>query len=120
MECGACCASFRVAFYWREAESKDAYKAVPAGYFEELDSMSRCMKGTNNKHHPQCVALKGTIGVDGHCSIYENRPSPCRKFEASYENGHRNTRCDDARAKHGLKPLRPMDWPPQKKQDSEL
>lgn len=110
IECGACCASFRVAFYWREAEPKDTENAVPKGYFEELDSMSRCMKGTSNKHHPKCTALKGTIGLDAHCSIYPNRPSACRRFAASFENGQRNPRCDDARIRHGLKPLRPIDW----------
>ncbi|MCB0347488.1 MAG: YkgJ family cysteine cluster protein [Bdellovibrionales bacterium] len=110
LSCGACCASFRVAFYWREAEAKDAENSVPQGYFEDLDGMSRCMKGTNDKHHPKCIALKGTIGKDGHCSIYENRPSPCRRFEASYENGTQNIRCDEAREKHGLKPLKLIDW----------
>jgi uncharacterized protein len=110
LECGACCASFRVGFYWREAEPSDTPNAVPPGYFEDLDSQSRCMKGTNNKHHPKCVALAGKIGKDGHCTIYQNRPTPCRRFEASYENGRQNTRCDDARVRHGLKPLTPRDW----------
>lgn len=110
LTCGACCASFRVAFYWREAESKDCKNAVPADSFEDLDGMSRCMKGTNDKHHPKCVALTGTIGKDAHCTIYENRPSPCRKFEASYEDGTQNIRCDEARAKHGLRPLKLIDW----------
>jgi uncharacterized protein len=110
LECGACCATFRVAFYWREAEVQDTERAVPIGLFEELSSTQRCMKGTNKKHHPKCVALDGRIGEQACCSIYPNRPTPCRNFKASYEDGKPNGRCDDARTNHGLKPLRREDW----------
>lgn len=68
------------------------------------------MRGTNDKHHPKCQALNGRIGKDAKCSIYEKRPTPCREFRASYEEGHQNRRCDEARAKHGLRPLTPQDW----------
>jgi Fe-S-cluster containining protein len=68
------------------------------------------MKGTEEKHHPKCVALKGVVGKFVECSIYENRSSTCRKFEASYETGTARTRCDEARAKHGLRPLNKQDW----------
>jgi uncharacterized protein len=110
VKCGACCASFRVAFYWREAESKDHKSAVPEGYWHELSPLQRGMNGTDNKHHPKCCALKGRIGEKAYCTIYNNRPTPCRTFEASYENGVANERCDLARQKHGLKPLCKMDW----------
>ena len=102
INCGACCAHFRVQFYWREP--------VPQPMFEELDSRYRCMKGTNDKHHPKCAGLKGRIGRDACCSMYEQRPTPCRDFTASYADGRRNVRCDEARARHGLKPLRPEDY----------
>lgn len=172
LRCGACCAYFRVSFYWREAEKSEHEKAVPEGFWEEGDgdtsaeresvngtivgsvgvervsasgaiadgvgvervsagrvgvsarasgaaststrsshtSLYRTMKGTGVKHHPKCVALKGQVGELAFCSIYENRPSPCRKFEASYENGVQNKRCDEARRAHGLKPLTKDDW----------
>jgi len=100
--CGACCAHFRVQFYWREA--------VPADMQEELTSLHNCMRGTSAKHHPKCVGLKGRIGRDAQCSIYADRPSPCRAFSASYVDGKRNERCDQARIAHGLRPLRPDDW----------
>lgn len=99
ISCGACCAHFRVQFYWREN--------VPAKMFEELDSRYRCMKGTNDKHHPKCSGLAGRIGKDAKCSIYESRPTPCREFTASWANGKRNERCDEARKRHGLEPLTP-------------
>ncbi len=117
LECGACCAYFRVAFYWREAEKGSRFE-VPTHLTEDLDTESRCMKGTSTKHQPRCQSLRGKIGTHAWCSIYENRPSPCREFKASYEDGYQNPRCDDAREKHGLKALTKWDW--KKHDDHEL
>lgn len=111
VSCGACCAHFRVQFYWREANPEDADPCVPAGMFEELTPQARCMKGTGSKHHPRCVGLTGRIGLNAKCSVYNNRPTPCRQFTASYADGKRHERCDQARLAHGLKPLRRQDWP---------
>ncbi len=68
------------------------------------------MKGTNKKHHARCQALEGKIGADARCSIYSLRPSPCRAFTASYEDGRQNPRCDQARARYGFAPLKLKDW----------
>lgn len=108
--CGACCSFFRVQFYWREANAEESERSVPAHLFEELDSQSRCMKGTGRKHRPKCEALQGRIGVEVSCTIYQNRPTPCRAFKASFEDGEPNLRCDEARAAHGITPLRMADW----------
>lgn len=110
LTCGACCAHFRVEFYWREANAEDTENAVPLEFVEELTPQTRCMKGTNTKHNNKCIALKGKVGESVACGIYANRSSVCRRFEASYETGQRNERCDEARAKHGLPPLRREDW----------
>jgi Fe-S-cluster containining protein len=115
--CGACCAKWRVQFYWREAERGDSVHPVPPGLFEELDDTHRTMRGTTAKHRPRCVALAGRIGEDVGCKVYENRPSPCRAFQASFENGVKNPRCDEARAAHGLRPLTSGDWPVAAKSD---
>jgi Fe-S-cluster containining protein len=111
VRCGACCAYFRVAFYWREAEGRASEGATPLELTEDLDSLLRCMKGTNQKRGGHCIALEGRVGRRVACGIYPNRPSPCRAFPASYENGKQNKRCDEARAAHGLKPLKLSDWP---------
>ena len=108
--CGACCAKWRVQFYWREAERGDSPHPVPAGLYEELDDIRRAMRGTTAKHRPRCVALGGRIGEEVGCKVYENRPSPCRAFQASFEDGIKNPRCDEARAAHGLRPLTSVDW----------
>ncbi len=58
----------------------------------------------------RCQALEGKIGTAVGCKIYDRRPSPCRNFKASFEDGQHNQRCDDARAVMGLSPLTPEDW----------
>lgn len=102
MICGACCAYFRVSFYWAEAD--DAGGCVPASLTEPLTPFLRCMSGTNNRQS-RCTALSGEPGVSVSCSIYENRPSPCREFAMSGENGEENDACNRARARYGLPPL---------------
>lgn len=102
MSCGACCAYFRVSFYW--AEGDDAGGPVPTHLTEPLSPFLRCMSGTNQKQC-RCVALEGTPGVSARCTIYNERPSPCREFPMSGENGEVNEACDRARARFGLPPL---------------
>ncbi|RUO34174.1 YkgJ family cysteine cluster protein [Aliidiomarina sanyensis] len=102
--CGACCASFRVSFYW--AEGDDAPQGfVPHQLTEQVNSFYRCMQGTNNSA-PRCTALQGEIGAAVGCSIYANRPTPCREFDANVDGS--NPRCDQARARWGLGPLIPV------------
>ena len=102
LTCGACCAAYRVSFYWGEASgAPDGYvpsELTEGGFHPHL----LCMQGTNQRQ-PRCVALQGEIGQQVSCSIYAQRPSPCREFEMSV-NGS-NPACDSARAKYGLLPL---------------
>jgi uncharacterized protein len=82
---------------------------VPKDVTEKIDTTTRVMMGTNQPK-PRCVALAGRIGVEVGCSIYNQRPTCCREFVPSYENGKRNPRCDQARKGKGLKALSPSDW----------
>ena len=110
MTCGACCAYFRVSFYW--AEASDGGGTVPVHLTEPLTPFLRCMSGTNQKQ-ARCVALQGEPGVSTRCSIYEDRPSPCREFAMSGEDGQVNEACNRARARVGLPPLdKDMLFPP--------
>lgn len=114
ISCGACCAHYRVSFHWREAEANPddpLDKSTPVELTEDIDPDRRSMKGTTSKHHSHCIALHGEIGKQVACGIYEWRPSPCRNFTASFENGYHNPRCDEARKKYGLKPLVKADYP---------
>lgn len=102
VSCGACCAHFRVSFYWAEAD--DAGGLVPTELTEPLSLLMRNMRGTNDRA-PRCVALQGDIGGCVSCGIYEQRPTPCREFSMSGEEGIHNEACDRARARYGLPPL---------------
>lgn len=92
--CGACCASFRVSFYWADGEAR----GLPAELTEQLNPWFSCMAGTNRRA-PHCVALDGTLGIDVGCRVYLQRPEPCREVQAG------DSQCLKARAHHGLPPL---------------
>ena len=94
-QCGACCAAFRVSFYWAEAD------ALPAPYIERINPWMACMAGTNSAS-PRCGALQGTIGSSVDCTVYDQRPSPCREVEPG------DAKCARARERHGLIPLPPI------------
>ncbi|BAE74659.1 hypothetical protein SGGMMB4_03081 [Sodalis glossinidius str. 'morsitans'] len=98
LSCSACCAFFRVSFYWAEAD--DGAGQVPAALTEPLTPFLRCMSGTNEP-----PALQGQIGKRVSCTLYASRPSPCREFQMSSEDGRANAACDRARAHYGLPPL---------------
>lgn len=102
LNCGACCAHFRVSFYWAEAD--DGGGLVPTALTEPLNLFMRNMRGTNTRSS-RCVALEGEIGQCVSCGIYAQRPTPCREFTPSGEGGVRNEACDRARAHYGLPPL---------------
>jgi Fe-S-cluster containining protein len=105
LRCGACCAHFRVSFYWSEADSAVGGR-TPAGLSVKLTPFLAAMRGTE-KVPPRCAALVGEIGKRVRCEIHPLRPSPCREFRASWVGGPRSERCDRARAAHGLPPLEP-------------
>ncbi|MCB1889235.1 MAG: YkgJ family cysteine cluster protein [Rhodocyclaceae bacterium] len=107
--CGICCTHFRISFYWAEADDAPG-GTVPAGMTEKLNDFLRCMKGSNSLPR-RCTALQGEVGVGVSCSIYAQRPSPCREFPVYLEDGSPNPRCDSLRATIGLPPLLPSTWP---------
>jgi len=100
LSCGACCAHFRVSFYWAEADDAPGGQ-VPVQLTERMHAHLRCMKGTNGES-PRCIALKGEIGKQVACAIYELRPSACREFNMLEEDGTPNERCHKLRAQIGL------------------
>ena len=93
-QCGACCASFRVSFYWAEAPER----GLPDVFVEKLNAHLANLAGTNQRE-PHCRALQGEIGKNVTCVAYSQRPSPCREVEPGDE------KCNTARARHGLSPL---------------
>ncbi|QXI29811.1 YkgJ family cysteine cluster protein [Pseudomonas vanderleydeniana] len=104
LNCGACCSYFRVSFYWGECVSGGGL--VPDELVSQISPSRVAMIGTEGKK-PRCTALEGEVGQGVSCSIYNQRSSPCREFDAAWENGEPNERCDAARAAFGLPPLEP-------------
>lgn len=109
VKCGACCGTYRVLFDAAETEPTSFH--VPKELTEKTENGQLAILGTNEAK-PRCVALQGRIGHQVACTIYERRPSCCREYKASYEDGTRNPRCDEARRGKGLRPLKPSDFIP--------
>lgn len=97
LSCGACCAHFRVSFYWAEAEQN----RLPVELIEPVNPWLACLRGTWS-NAPRCAALQGTIGRAVQCAVYEARPSTCRDVQPGDEH------CNKARRRHGLPPLLPQ------------
>lgn len=108
LTCGACCNAYRVSFHWSEADP-DQGGQVPVQLTEPLRQHERSMKGTSQSE-PRCIALDAEIGRYSRCTIYSQRPSPCRDVAASWEFGVISRQCDNARLKFGLPALTPQTW----------
>lgn len=94
LQCGACCATYRVSFYWAEAEER----GLPDSLIEQVSPWHACMAGTWQPE-PRCRALVGAIGESVSCLVYPQRPSPCRELQPGED------KCNRARVRHGLKLL---------------
>jgi Fe-S-cluster containining protein len=108
LHCGACCALFRVSFYWTETDEAN-HGGVPWEMTVKINDFCVAMKGTE-QHPPRCGSLIGEIGRKVFCCIYDQRSSTCREFEPSWTQYHPNPRCNQARLRWGLKPLSPDSW----------
>lgn len=105
--CGACCAYYRVSFHWSETLA-ESYN-VPVALTRGISPHKNAMNGTNQQK-PSCVALLGVVGKSTSCQIYDMRPSPCRSFKPSFEDGLQNKNCEKARLSKGLGYLTLADW----------
>lgn len=109
LTCGACCAHYRVSFFWAEADPSQGGR-VPPEWVEDLPPHRSCMRGTNQPH-PRCAALRGVVGEQVFCEIYPNTPSPCEEFGVQMKNGRPTAspeelaRCNHARSLYGLPEL---------------
>lgn len=99
LDCGACCAWFRVSFYWAETDAHPG-GSVPEHLVKPIGPHRVAMRGTEWKP-ARCIALAGEVGQSVSCSIYPLRSSTCREFEAGTEH------CNRARQAHGLPPIGP-------------
>lgn len=94
--CGVCCSYFRVSFYFGEIDNHHLGH-VPKELTSKINDFYACMKGTE-KGRGKCIALSGS-SKDGDisCSIYNNRPTPCREFPVFNPDGSMNSKCLELR-----------------------
>jgi Fe-S-cluster containining protein len=108
LSCGACCAAFRVDFHAVDLATEHVEHAdgvgVPRELTVPLTATLHRMLGTDAAP-PRCVALAGEVGQAVRCTIYQQRPGPCRDFAPYAPLGIGDDACDRARRRHGLKPL---------------
>jgi uncharacterized protein len=95
LNCGACCAHFRVSFPYLEAVSRN----LPESDLIPVSPHLVCFNGTQS-HPVRCTHLDGNVGQQVSCRIYHQRPHPCREVSPG------DDQCRKARAAHGLT------WPP--------
>ncbi len=91
IKCGACCATYRVSFYWAEVETTGLDETLT----EPLNAWYSCMRGTHSAT-PHCIALQGKVGESVTCAVYAQRLSPCREVQVG------DDKCLGARAHYGL------------------
>ena len=102
--CGACCAAFRVDFHRADLAAAEDASGVPVRLAIPLTATLWRMQGTDAAP-PRCVALEGDVGVQVRCTIYDQRPGPCRDFAPYAPLGIGDDACDRARRRYGLPPL---------------
>lgn len=94
LTCGGCCN------YFLCVAVADAAAEVPRETYWEVKRgdivVDRFMR--RDPETLSCVALNGEVGGHNGCTIYENRPNPCRSFEAGSD------RCHGARRAFGIEP----------------
>jgi Fe-S-cluster containining protein len=97
--------TYPVTFSRQELDS-EAGGWVPEAMAERDAIFKRCAHMRGTRDHPRrCVALEGSVGESVRCTIYEQRPSPCRDFAPEADAGRGDARCGDARRLQGLLPL---------------
>ena len=106
-KCGACCTTYQVAFHRKETHPESFQVPIDLTFKSSADHLAMKQR---NYSSSRCIALEGNVGRMVSCRVYDNRPSPCRNFKASYEDGVPNRRCDECRVARGLQPLTPEDW----------
>jgi uncharacterized protein len=103
-ECGQCCQKLRVSFYHGEVlhgEDGHPIGLVPPEFVTQVTPHIVCMKGTETGKQG-CVALSHDDQEGYRCTIYEQRPSPCREFNILNDDGSINPLCDKLRKAVGL------------------
>ena len=85
--CGACCHNMD---YNVKRDLEDYVEVnVRSGLLEDDETARKYTFVRKGKHYmrmvgpqPRCIALEGTLGKRVACTVYESRPTPCRKVQS--------------------------------------
>ena len=100
-KCGACCAPkprHAGIFHYVPLRPTDLENHPRMQVLKKISGETgingRCVQTCEGVNGTQCVALRGTIGEETSCAIYDNRPEICRQFAPGSDV------CLEARAEH--------------------
>jgi len=101
--CGACCCTFCITLPRVDLASQSG-GWVPDDLTVPYTPTTTCMR--ENPDQPgRCIALEGSVGESVRCTIYDRRPAACRDFAPLSALGMGDEACDEARRRHGMRPL---------------
>lgn len=92
--CGACCVGSSADGDFVPVTALDK-RRLPTKYQKKLQLVEPAEEGPyalglkRFGKHESCTALKGTLGKDISCDIYDVRPAFCRTFERGSEECHK-------------------------------
>lgn len=89
-ECGACCSYFKVNFKLSE---NPQVKKLGENIFLIRNKDNASMIGADTYSRGRCGQLRGVIGKNVSCGIYEDRPNVCRQYQRIMPSGYINPRC---------------------------
>jgi Fe-S-cluster containining protein len=98
--CGACCSNQQsIPAVGYVGLTKHESKQMKRLGLSVVQTDNKSLLGTRDRvgtTHPVCVALRGHVGGQCRCAIYELRPHKCRQFEVG------SSLCQIAREEAGL------------------
>ena len=99
--CGACCVNMPAnraqgVTYWVELSPSDRLLTRRDLLRKHVTYDRQGVPHLRMAPDGRCLALHGDLGDDVTCSIYRDRPSPCRRVQAGDET------CLRSRAAHGI------------------
>lgn len=86
--CGACCAcdqfmTIEVSDYDRTPRQYTGF--IPGIWTNEITGQKQHGLRLMRRHDARCIALRGKVGQQVGCAIYDKRPAVCQRFEPGGE-----------------------------------
>lgn len=83
LKCGACCVEAGVVFVYPDEKIAARTKPLRQRFAKHYPDLK--MRELDRHCEGRCKSLKGVVGKNASCGVYENRPRVCRQFEPRSE-----------------------------------